>query len=256
MSKIPKPPVGLRALLAPRWVASFLMMSLVVGACAWLGLWQWDRAATVRASEVPAEDSARVPLQFLLQPRDTLPSTAAGRLVIVAGEYVDRYVAPDRFALVGDRRGDWDVALLKTEEGAGILIVRGWRDPTQPLPSGRIAVQGRLLPSQEPDEARRTSDSLQLSRINSALLLSRVDFDLYDGFIVASQESPAQSSGLDLIEAPQPRTAPGYFLQHAIYVVLWWFFGLMAVVVWLRSARDEVIASRRGREPSTDTVSP
>lgn len=229
-----------------RWLLSFAVLMLVLYACARLGWWQWQRAAEFKAAERPVADAPRVPLDAITQPLINLPAESEGRLVSVQGAYVDRWIVPGRQS--GTRIGDWEVALLQRRDGSAILIVRGWRSSAHedalPLPTGQITVEGRLMPSQNPELSVAVDSDSQLSRVDPALILSRPNTDLFDGYIIASAESP--SSAMQRVAAPQVRKSPpGYYLQHLAYVVLWWFFGLIALVVWVRAFLQEANWRRR-----------
>lgn len=207
---------------------SFLLLVIFVIACVRLGLWQWDRASQFN-EKVP--DRPQIALSALASPGTALPSDAVGRRVAVSGEYTNSWLVPDR--VVGERRGTWQVALLSTAAG-DVLVVRSWG--SSPLPQGAIDVEGRLYPSQNPDSS---NSSGELTRVDPALIVDRVTNPLYDGFLIAKSENPNQD--VERVPSPQPtRNPPGFFWQHVSYVVLWWFFGLLAVVVWLRSAREEL----------------
>ena len=207
---------------------SLLLLIFFVIACARLGLWQWDRAAEFNKKE---PDRPRVALTAIATPGTALDADAVGRRIWTEGSYSRSWLVTDR--VVGDREGNWDVALLQTAQG-NLLVVRSWNKSSLPL--GQVRVEGRLYPAQNPETS---SPSGELSRVDPALIVNEVNGPLYDGFVIASAETPAQA--VERVPSPQPtRNPPGYYWQHISYVILWWFFGLVAVVVWLRSAREEL----------------
>jgi hypothetical protein len=69
-----------------------------------------------------------------------------------------------------------------------------------------------------------------ISRLDSSVIISQTDLDLYDGFLLATSESVSQGPILrDRIElAPPESKVGGYYWQHISYVVIWW---LMALIV-------------------------
>jgi hypothetical protein len=91
-----------------------------------------------------------------------------------------------------------------------------------------LNVTGRIFPRQIKDRALNTET--EISRLDSSLLTSTTDLQLYDGFIAATSE--VSDSG----DITRPRITPempesefnGYYWQHISYVVIWW---LMAVLV-------------------------
>lgn len=228
-----------------RWVLSFLILLFVVCACARLGWWQWQRAAEFKAAERPIADQPRVSLDEITTPLVNLPEVAEGRLVRVEGEYIRTWIVPDRQS--GDRVGPWVLALLERSDGSAILVVRGWGERAVPPPVGEVVVDGRLMPSQNPELSADVTAQDQLARVDPALVIATTSLDLFDGYVIASAEVPARD--IERVPAPEVRKSPpGYYLQHVSYIVLWWFFGLIAIVVWLRAflARE----SRRVDSPS------
>jgi surfeit locus 1 family protein len=220
-----------------RWALSFIALLIVVYACGRLGWWQWERAAEFKAAEKPIADQPRVPLNNVTSPLVNLDSESEGRLVTVEGQYVREWLVPERQS--GTRFGTWNVALLAQSDGTGILIVRGWADENQMLSNVNVTVEGRLLPSQNPELSADVAGEDVLPRVDPALVISKTDLDLYDGYIIASAEAPSFST-IERVPAPEVRKSPpGYYLQHLAYVILWWFFGLVAIVVWMRALFQE-----------------
>ena len=207
---------------------SFLLLIVFVVACARLGWWQWNRAADYNKI---TPDKARVELSEIAKPGTALSSDEYGRLISTSGTYSRTWLVADR--IVGDKRGDWQVALLSTSTGQ-LLVVRSWG--ASPLPSGEVKVEGRLYPAQTPETSASRGE---LVRVDPALLVRQVEGKIFDGYVIASSEEP--SVNVDRVPSPQPvKNPPGFYWQHLSYVILWWFFGLLAVVVWARSARQEL----------------
>ena len=96
--------------------------------------------------------------------------------------------------------------------------------------ANEVEITGHIFPSQFEDRAANTQS--QLSRIDSSLLTSTFEYQLYDGFISASSES-ARSGEVSRarVEITLPKgDVPGYYWQHISYVVIWWF--MAALVLW------------------------
>jgi hypothetical protein len=87
-----------------------------------------------------------------------------------------------------------------------------------------------MAPSQFED--RVANNPSQLSRVDSSLLTSSSDLQLYDGFISATSESLRSGEiSRSRIEAALPTIdVPGYYWQHISYVVVWWFMAVL--VLW------------------------
>jgi hypothetical protein len=72
----------------------------------------------------------------------------------------------------------------------------------------------------------------QLARIDSSLLVATTSVQLFDGFIIATEElSNQQSTNRTKIKPPElTPSSGGYYWQHISYVVVWWFMVLL--VLW------------------------
>lgn len=198
-----------------------------------LGWWQLDRAREQKSSEKNATfvDAHIYTLESLTSPIGALPATAYGKTVTTTGHYIANFKAPNQIDRDG-KRADWEVALMQTDAQSAILVVRGlWSDRfTSPdiVMATNVTVSGAIFPHQNNDHAENTSS--QLSRLDPSLLTSMSDFQLYDGFIVATSES-YRGSTVDRtrLQLDLPRGGvPGYYWQHISYVGIWW---LMAALV-------------------------
>lgn len=170
-------------------------------------------------------------LSDLTSPEGSLPVEAFGKRVEVRGHYIATYKAAGQKSSDG-RVSDWEVALMQVDTGSAILVVRGyWSDRLQfpeIVMGTEVEATGAIYPSQSEDRA--AVNLPELSRLDSSLLTSATDFQLYDGFIVESSE--ASRSGemeRNRVEFSLPQDGvPGYYWQHISYVAIWW---LMAVLV-------------------------
>jgi hypothetical protein len=121
---------------------------------------------------------------------------------------------------------------MQVDEKSAILVLRGyWKDrlvePQIAMSTG-VDLQGVVRPRQFEDVARNAPGVI--SRLDSSVIVSLTDFDLYDGFLLATQEKVSDGPIIrDRIElAPPESKVGGYYWQHISYVVIWW---LMAVIV-------------------------
>ena len=210
-------------------VAVILLAAIFVG----LGIWQLQRAADLKNSLKVATtiDTQVVPLESVTTPRVSLPPTAVNKTVSVSGQYIQNFRAPDQ--IDGDgKQSDWEVALLQIGTDSAILVVRGLWSERLLNPdiqqSMVIDIEGLLVASQYDDRSVNTAGVI--SRLDSAVITSLTDLDLYDGYVVASKES-TRTGALDRTRVtPEKLTSkiPGFYWQHLSYVVIW---GLMAGVV-------------------------
>ena len=189
-----------------------------------LGFWQLSRANEMQNPKVVPVDRKIYALAEMAQSTGSLPAESIRKKVAASGYYIANYKAPNQI----DGNGavaDWEVALLQNETDTAILVVRGlWKDrlkaPNVSM-ANRVDVVGTLMPQQFDDRAANTSS--QLSRLDSSILVSTTDLQLYDGFILSTSAGispPKLTSGV-----------PGYYWQHISYVVVWWF--MAGLVVWM-----------------------
>jgi cytochrome oxidase assembly protein ShyY1 len=210
-------------------VAVIALAAVFVG----LGIWQLERAADLKNSLKVATtiDTQVVQLESVTTPRVSLPPDAINKTVAASGQYIQNFRAPDQ--IDGDgKQSDWEVALLQIGTDSAILVVRGLWSERLLNPdiqqSMVIDIEGLLVASQYDDRSVNTAGVI--SRLDSAVITSLTDLDLYDGYVLASKES-TRTMALDRTRVtPEKLTSkiPGFYWQHLSYVVIW---GLMAGVV-------------------------
>ena len=196
-----------------------------------LGLWQLDRANELEESKKIVPDSKIYQLSELAAPAASLDSRSVGKKVQLRGKYILTFRAPQQTDLA-ELRSDWEVALMQVDDKSAILVLRGyWKDrlvePTVAMSTG-VDLEAIVQPRQFEDVV--TSAPGVISRLDSSVIISQTDLDLYDGFLLATSESVSDGPILrDRIElAPPESKVGGYYWQHISYVVIWW---LMALIV-------------------------
>jgi cytochrome oxidase assembly protein ShyY1 len=225
-------------------IAAALAVLAVAATFFALGMWQLDRAQELTAQEkaIVVQDQAIYKLDDVTAAEGNLPVAAFGKRVTVTGHYMANYKAPNQLSTDGST-ADWEVALLEVSPDSSILVIRGlWKDrfsSPEIVMATEVTVTGTVHPSQYEDRAANTSS--QLSRLDSSLLTSTAQSQLYDGFIAATSEMTRSG------EVTRNRVAvalpnggvPGYYWQHISYVVVWWF--MAALVLWapFYKRRDE-----------------
>lgn len=220
-------------------IAVVLIAAIFVG----LGLWQLQRAADLKKSLKVATtiDANVVPLQSITSPRKSIPANALNKTVSVSGHYIANFKAPNQVDGNG-KRSDWEVTLLQVGTNSGILIVRGLWSERLLNPdiqqSMVIDIQGLLVASQFTDKAENAAGVI--SRLDSAVVTSLTDLDLYDGYVLASTES-TRTGALDRTRVTAEKLnskIPGFYWQHLSYVVIWWL--MAGVVLYLPFYRRRV----------------
>ena len=220
-------------------IAVLLLAAIFVG----LGMWQLQRAADLKNSLKVATtiDTNSVPLESVATPRVSLIPTALNRTIFVTGQYIQNFKAPNQVDGDGNQ-ADWEVALLQVNTDSAILVVRGLWSERLINPdiqqSIKIDIEGLLVASQYGDRAENSAGVI--SRLDSAVVTSLTDLDLYDGYVLASSES-TRTGSLDRTRVtPEKLTSriPGFYWQHLSYVVIWWL--MAAVVLFLPFYRRRV----------------
>ena len=196
-----------------------------------LGLWQLDRANELEESKKIVPDSKIYQLSDLAAPAASLDSRNVGKKVQLRGKYILTFRAPQQTDLA-ERRSDWEVALMQVDERSAILVLRGyWKDrlvePTVAMSTG-VDLEAIVQPRQFEDVVATAPGVI--SRLDSSVIISQTDLELFDGFLLATSEEVSDGPILrDRIElAPPESKVGGYYWQHISYVVIWW---LMALIV-------------------------
>ena len=221
------------------FTAIVLLAAIFVG----LGLWQLDRAKSLKEilNAPPPPVSAPVALAQLAEPRAALDKKNDSKPVNASGFYVANFKAPNQKD--GDGvLSDWEVALMQVDTTSGILVVRGlWADrlnEPQLAMSNRVDLTGILRAHQSEDRALNSPGVI--SRLDSSVIVARTDLDLYDGYVIATDEKVSDSVIERTRVTPELRTEriPGFYWQHISYVVVWWL--MAAVVLYLPIYRRRV----------------
>jgi cytochrome oxidase assembly protein ShyY1 len=208
-----------------------------------LGIWQLQRAADLKNSLKVATtiDSTVVPLESVTAPREAIPAAALNKNVSATGHYIANFRAPNQIDGAG-KQSDWEVALLQIGTNSAILVVRGLWSERLLNPdiqqSMNIDVTGLLVASQYGDRAENAPGVI--SRLDSAVVTSITDLDLYDGYILATSEATRDQKLERTRVTPEKLQSkiPGFYWQHLSYVVIWWL--MAGVVLYLPFYRRRV----------------
>jgi cytochrome oxidase assembly protein ShyY1 len=196
-----------------QWLATAMLVAIFLS----LANWQWNRADDLKN---PAEiDQTILPIDSLITPSQSITDKEVGRRVSIEGHFVSNWILPNQKG-----RKNYDVGLFQSKDNAMILVLRGIHQNVAPLLSS-VTVVGSLVPQQNTDVAENTGN--QISRIDSALFVSRTQLPLYQPYIQAISETP--SSGYETIPLDLKSKVPGYYWQHISYVVIWFLFALTAI---------------------------
>lgn len=210
-----------------QWLATALLVAIFLS----LANWQWNRASELK--NPPKIDSTIVPLDSLIAPSQSITEAAVARRVSVSGTFVSNWILPNQ----ADRKS-WVVGLFQTKDNAMILVVRGHAANTelQKNESNReVKVIGYLVPQQSRDAAENVGN--QISRVDSALFVTRTELPLYAPYIHAISEEP--SVGFIPIPFEIGKKVPGYYWQHISYVVIWFLFAVTAIFLMIYQRKSD-----------------
>jgi len=210
-----------------QWLATALLVAIFLS----LANWQWNRASELK--NPPKIDPTIVPLDSLIAPSQSITEAAVARRVSVSGTFVSNWILPNQ----ADRKS-WVVGLFQTKDNAMILVVRGHVANTelQKNESNREAkVIGYLVPQQSRDAAENVGN--QISRVDSALFVTRTELPLYAPYIHAISEEP--SVGFIPVPFEIGKKVPGYYWQHISYVVIWFLFAVTAIFLMIYQRKSD-----------------
>jgi cytochrome oxidase assembly protein ShyY1 len=195
-----------------------------------LGMWQLHRAQAMNVATAVKPDQPLVALTDVASAGMNLPIKAINRIVSTDGKYTTSYIARDQKISEG-KIANLDVRLLKLSTGHSVLVVRGIAGQSLEVITSDIYLTGRLYPRQNVDRAFTKPG--ELSRIDPALVVSKENPFLFDGYIVLQSEKIGGkvSSNSSIIPTPQiSQQVAGFYWQHISYVVVWWFMGVLLLI--------------------------
>ena len=224
------PPAG-ASLGARAGIAALTLAATAL--CAWLGLWQWDRAH-VRA-EVASAESA-VALEELVAVGQS-PNASIGRAAIASGQWREgRVLVPGRDIdgvaatfLVAEFRADGG------DEPGTLAVVVGWAPSAElpPLPSlTEASIEGWLRASEAPATVDADAVPAESSSVSSAALAQLWPTPTYSPVLVLTDGAG------DWRPLPRPEPQSRLNFQSLTYAAEWWVFGIFALVVGVRWVRD------------------
>jgi len=197
-----------------------------------LGVWQLNRAADLKASVKPVADFAALPLDQVLKVGESFNSSMSDRRVTFSGRYISNF-----FVIQNGVRNE--VALAQTS-GGSILVLRGAGSPA--TLNQDVTISGRLQPPSVENPNSNSDQSNQLSRIDPVLIADQFS-QLIRGYVAAYSEIGLSNSAIKFTIDKQStlpvKKVPGFYWQHILYAVLWWFMILTVLYLWVRTIRLE-----------------
>ncbi|MFI1419229.1 SURF1 family protein [Streptomyces sp. NPDC020731] len=242
-----------RFLLTPRWWGINVFVLLAIPFCVFMGSWQLgrfeDRVDDHRDAEARVTSDKREearPLDGLLP----VTKATSGKQTTASGRYDTQLLVPDR--KLDDKDGYYVLALLRTDTGRALPVVRGWLpgtpDPAEvpAAPTGEVTVTGALQASETPGNngvsARGGLPQGQTAAISSASLVNLVEYDVYDAWVTLNRGD----SGMKAVPATAP-SGTGLDLkafQNLGYTAEWFAFVGFVIFMWFRLLRRELEFAR------------
>jgi cytochrome oxidase assembly protein ShyY1 len=235
-----------RFLLTPKWVAGHVLLVVTVVTFVNLGFWQLRRLDERREHNALIEQrlaAAPAPLDELLRTVGSEPSALDFRRVVLTGRY-----RPDTQVLTGPRSrggrpGPQVLTVLQRDDGAPVLVDRGWipfdRDMVRapPAPSGPVRIEGVV---RGPEEGGDLGDAEQVVRIVPEQIGRRLGQPLPGFYVQLWDQRPPGGNA-----APLPGTAPVLIEgNHLSYALQWFSFTLIALIGYpllvRRAARERL----------------
>lgn len=223
---------------SPRWIVGHVIVLLVVGLFARLGIWQLDRLNERRdQNAMIASRSALAPVGLGDLLDGLPPDQWDHRLVVVAGTFV-----PDDEVLIRSRTHNGEagfhvVTPLLLDTGGAVMVNRGWvpldidTPPIGPAlpPIERVEVTGTVRESQSAP-ALGPSDppdgTLQrLYWIDIPRLQQQMPYELSPVFVALASQFPPQTGVLP-IPVPDRALTEG---SHLIYAIQWFAFAIIGL---------------------------
>ncbi|MCC3767018.1 SURF1 family protein [Streptomyces sp. UNOC14_S4] len=248
-----------RFLLTPRWWGINAFAVLAIPFCLFMGSWQLGRFESRVDSHREQQTQAETAGTAKAEPIDGLlpvSTETSGRKAVAEGRYDTEHqlLVPDRDL---DRdKGFYVLTLLRTDHGKALPVVRGWLpgDPGSKAdaaavpapPTGHVTVTGALQASESAgSKGVHAGGGLpqgQLGIISAATLVNLVPYEVYDGWITATEAEGK------LTPVP-PAAPPGSGLdlkafQNLGYTGEWFVFAGFVVFMWFRLFRREAEAAR------------
>ncbi|GAA3813087.1 SURF1 family protein [Streptomyces chiangmaiensis] len=242
-----------RFLLTPRWWGINAFVLLAVPFCIFMGSWQLSRFdARVQDHRTQTEQvaagmkAAPRPLAELLP----VDKKTSGMRATATGRYGKQLLVPDRE--LDGRQGFYVLAMLRTDSGEALPVVRGWLPghadaaKAPAAPSGEVTVTGALQASESPGaNGVGTGGGLpagQTAAISAASLVNLVPYDVYDAWVTLDKAD----DGMKTVPATAP-AGTGLDLkafQNLGYTGEWFVFGGFTVFMWFRLLRREAEYAR------------
>lgn len=222
--------------LTRRMLAIHVLGFLAVLVCVAGAWWQWERAHTVRASDIRELDFASAS-----PARQFLPLTSIAMRTAVSGRWIEGWrLTVSRPADGRDAIADtsapvcpWIVDALALPDGTAVAVVRGCGGPDFPAAAGAVSISGLLQPS---EDSGLTGLPQAQQVISTSALVAQLGVTMHDGYLIQEPAATGLASIGPLL--PVPVKVPLHW-RNVVYVFNWIAFALIISVMWVRVVADE-----------------
>ncbi|GGL02633.1 SURF1 family cytochrome oxidase biogenesis protein [Mangrovihabitans endophyticus] len=258
-----------RFLLTPRWLAAAALTVAASVTMVFLGNWQLHRyheRSAINQRIDAAATAAPAPLDTVLPA--PAASSGVGRApgvdtawtkVAVTGRYDRTHEIQARGRTVDGSVGFEIVTPLVLDDGAAVLIDRGWVPPAAggaiaapqvpAAPTGPVTVVGQVhLSESRPAPIEHRDGRIDTRRIAVPRLAAQLPYPVYGAYVLLTEQRPAADPAFVRIPIDHENA-----WQNGGYAVQWWMFSVMALLVFGWQARKEARGDT-GATPPPDRV--
>ncbi|GAA0618159.1 SURF1 family protein [Kribbella sandramycini] len=220
-----------------RWLGAALTIVVLATVCVMLGRWQLHRLHEREArNEVTRSNlaAAPAPIEQITGADGVVGDRNAWRTAVVTGRYDASKQIVLKYRNVRDRPGFEIVTPLVLPDGKAVLVDRGFlaRQGAElspghvpAVPSGEVTITGRLQRSERGGRTNGgTPDNGTARLINGPEYAKVLGLDLYDGYLMIDQQTPANDQAFGTFPGPEIDDGPHFF-----YALQWFFFAVLAI---------------------------
>ena len=230
-------------LLKPKWIATHLLVVLLMFTMVNLASWQWGRyndRKAFNATLIARFNASTKPLE------DVVASATPSEIEWLPTEIRGTYLQDEDISLVNvsqNGMAGYDaITPLKLVDGRIVLVNRGFLPLSTDFPnapSGEVTLLGRIRAVSErrtgaiSDPA--TGELKEIQRIDINRLQPQIDGDLLPVYVQMLSSSPADSPMLSEIVDPDFSNGP-----HLSYTIQWSIFTICAAGGWFALVKREI----------------
>jgi cytochrome oxidase assembly protein ShyY1 len=207
-----------------------------------LGQWQLRRLAEREVRNATTISNEQAPVQPFEQVfTRTITDADQWQRVSASGTFDGDHQFVVRNRNNGDDRGFEVVTPLRTPSGT-VLVDRGFIAIAPgtgipavgpPPPTGQVSVVGYVRRDEQGRSGAVTPVSGSVRLVNTVALQTAIGYPIVNGFISATEVTPAQQGGFVPVALPELSNGP-----HFWYAIQWFMFagiGIFGIVVFIRS---------------------